>query len=624
MFDIDPYMAPGGRIFVDTCSLMHRRAPRFFLDNLAPRLKETGAKVIVPMGVVKELRKFNQEDSRRGKLARDGYRVLCEYQRQGLLELRGEEDDRFPDQLFLSLFVRFMTHYDLCLITQDRKLAKDLSALEFVASVEGKRSMGLFGISSDGERLISHGNRGFYGQTPVQQEDRPFAIGTAPVIFAPIGEMVESFQSGDVVYSGGLPLTLTELLGQGGEGACWLTDSDQVCKIYRPDRLSPALEDKLALMVEAGCSTSGICWPRELVRDGKGRFIGYLMDRAQGRSLHSVLSVRANMERLFPHWTRKNLVSLAIEAVERIGAMHRRNVLLGDINTQNILLSQDEKLWFVDVDSYQVENYPCPVGTVTFTAPEIQGRDFKSFLRTEEQEQFALATLIFMILLPGKPPYSHQGGGNPGENIKLGNFPYAVGEKRGENVPRGPWRNIFSNLPRAIKDGFEAVFNRGDRIPAYRWLELLKDYSENLDKGYVSDEIFPKGLKLVDPVERICPGCGERFQISSSVADSLEEKGKDCYCDECRKDVLVECDRCKERFPMPQFLVENLTSRRRPIYCDTCREPVTLRCVSCGHTYETPKFKADEVQKGFIPAACPDCREVSRSFVEASGYGRRL
>ncbi|RML94152.1 hypothetical protein APX70_07765, partial [Pseudomonas syringae pv. maculicola] len=65
---------------------------------------------------------------------------------------------------------------------------------------------------------------------------------------------------------------------------------------------------------------------------------------------------------------------------------------------QNLLVTQDStKLWMVDTDSFQIEGFPCPVGTVNFTAPEIQGVNYGTFMRTKEHELFAVATMLFMI-----------------------------------------------------------------------------------------------------------------------------------------------------------------------------------------------------------------------------------
>jgi len=91
-------------------------------------------------------------------------------------------------------------------------------------------------------------------------------------------------------------------------------------------------------------------------------------------------------------------VQLAINILERISYLHRLNVLLGDINPLNILVKDENTIYFVDCDSYQIEGFPCAVGTVDFTAPEIQGVDFRTFLRAPEHELFAVATLLFMML----------------------------------------------------------------------------------------------------------------------------------------------------------------------------------------------------------------------------------
>lgn len=633
---VQRFLSPGGRIFADTCSLMHRGAHRFFREQLAPALSRNSATLIVPRGVVQELKKFKEEDSRRGMQARRGYEILIDLQSLGLLTVRGESGDRFPDQLFISLFARFMTHYDICLITQDRKLGQDVLALADMESVSRKRTLSVYAISGDGGELIPHEDEGTRSSAVPAAEsseedsqpagfpcaemcrgvrDPSFPLGIRPVRFVPLADVpTVELGDGDVVFGDEMgAVGLKECIGEGGEGACFLTGGGQVCKLYRPERLSKALEEKLRMMVEYGCTTPGICWPRDLVRDSSGHFRGVLMDRAEGVDLQRAIAVRPLLERNFPNWTRRDLVRVAIDLVGKVAVLHDRNVLLGDINPRNVFVSPGRKTWLVDTDSCQVSDYPCPVGTPTFTAPEIQGRDFKDFLRTVDHEQFALATQIFMILLPGKPPYSHQGGGAPGENIRLGNFPYAVGEKRSGNVPRGPWRYIFSNLPRAIKDAFEAVFNHGQRYSAREWLELLRDYLEGLESGFLCDELFPKDLKLIEPVELCCPSCGKTFLASGPMVEHLHSIGRDCYCNECRQEILVECDRCHDRFGMPRFLLNELGQKGRSHYCPACREPEVFRCSCCGREYTVPRFLGDNIRKGLMQPLCPDCRSSSRT-----------
>ena len=67
---------------------------------------------------------------------------------------------------------------------------------------------------------------------------------------------------------------------------------------------------------------------------------------------------------------------------------------MGDLNPTNIMVKFSEKVFFVDTDSYQIEDFPCPVGTPDYTAPEIQNRKKYDFLRSIGNENFAVATLL--------------------------------------------------------------------------------------------------------------------------------------------------------------------------------------------------------------------------------------
>jgi hypothetical protein len=149
-------------------------------------------------------------------------------------------------------------------------------------------------------------------------------------------------------------------------------------------------------------------------------------------------------------------------------------------------LTKDENtIYLVDSDSYQIEKFPCPVGTVNFTAPEIQGVDFRTFLRRPEHELFAVAILLFMILMPGKTPYSHQGGESGYLNIKEMHFPYPLGENHSDGAPLGPWRFCWSHLTFGIKEAFHRSFHRDHkqkpRVTLGEWLKLLRDYEKLLD-----------------------------------------------------------------------------------------------------------------------------------------------
>ena len=203
---------------------------------------------------------------------------------------------------------------------------------------------------------------------------------------------------------------------------------------------------------------------------------------------------------------------------------------MGDINPANIMVVSPKEVYFVDVDSYQVEGFPCPVGTINYTAPEIQNRNFGDFIRTIGNENFAVATLMFMIMLPGKPPYSQQGGEDQATNIINGNFSYPFGDNSNKKTPDGPWRFIWSHLTYDIKKYFYTTFRKGEeryaensRVTVDEWLSVFRYYLELLDSGKfgkqdkMSEELYPTRFKKNSSQTYItCKLCGEEVLESCS------------------------------------------------------------------------------------------------------------
>jgi serine/threonine protein kinase len=220
--------------------------------------------------------------------------------------------------------------------------------------------------------------------------------------------------------------------------------------------------------------------------------------------------------------------------------LHSFNIIVGDINPLNILVSEESNnVWLVDTDSFQIQGFPCPVGTVNFTAPEIQGVNYSSFLRTKEHEIFAVATMLFMILHPGKPPYAQQGGGDPAENIRNGNFPYQFCKDITGNTPEGPWKIIWGNLPYKIKKAFGNTFKNNRRIELSDWKKLLEFYKSEIENGNYSNELFPTSFKIRDPIRIICGKCAEEFIASEKRVKRLDAEGKLCFCGKCLEFISI-------------------------------------------------------------------------------------
>lgn len=285
---------------------------------------------------------------------------------------------------------------------------------------------------------------------------------------------------------------------RGGEGTVYKCNvTNKVCKIYHKDKITKFRLAKLLEMQAKNIKIKGICYPEELLYNEKGQFVGYLMNEAKGHKLQTSVMYPMVIKDKFPNWRRKQLVDLCISILEIVEQLHKSNIIIGDINANNILVADYNKVYFIDCDSFQIGPYPCPVGTVDFTPRELQGKKYSEFLRTKEHDMFAITILIFMILFLGKHPYSCKGGGSPAENIKNGNFPYKFRDRKGEDAPEGDWKFIWNNLPMKMKEIFEDCF-ADNKKPSVRDLKtVLFSYRNSLEKGYNSNELLPTKNKRV-------------------------------------------------------------------------------------------------------------------------------
>lgn len=554
MLDLDE-LSKNYKIFIDTCSFMNNSSSVFF-KHLTVHLVQNKTKIFVPYKVVQELEKHQNSDNKLMKNAAIiGISIIQEYKQAQLVDIRGEENDSFADNLFQTVFTKFRIDHNLCLITQDRGLSEDISQLKKSKSVSTNKEIKVLfirdgsvedwenkehyswhkEIKKDGS-VDNRENEAQYEiedikkfqlfDLPIQQKDVSIAASFLPVI----QDTVLSDKYGK--------LTLTNEIGSGGEGKIYLTHNGLVCKIYLKEKATSLKLNKLKLMLNNPIIYDGICWPKDLIYNSKNEFVGYLMEKALGKPMQTSMFVKPVLQKNFPNWTRKDLVLLSINILEKIHYLHQRNVIIGDINPLNILIDNEKNIinaYFVDTDSYQIENYPCPVGTVNYTLPEIQGKDYKTFLRTFEHEYFAVATLLFMILLPGKPPYSQQGGSDPAHNIKSMNFPYPFGERSTKTAPYGPWRFIWSNLPYNIKEAFYDVFTNNKRKAINEWLNLMDGFIYSLENKYVSDELFPTKYKLVNPTQVECSRCKRKVSDNKEWIEQLKSQGKYYICESCRK-----------------------------------------------------------------------------------------
>ena len=629
MKHIEDCVCKSDRICIDTCSILDDKAIPF-LERLSSMLQKHGKKLYLAKIVYDELMKKRAEEPGLVAKVDAGKHFLDKMRRAGLLTVIGsEKDDSIADNIFLAVFTRYRVKYRLMLITQDRNLATEVYGLNDSKAVRGRKIIvksideqgylrNFYPMDNDA-RSKARWKTGRFQRFRTCTQVTPVPDEVMPVQEIP-GEQGLAFTAEKV------PVRLRQELAEGGEGFIYETDGPEVVKIYKADNITRRRYEKLKRMLDKELKHEGICFPTKMLYNQHGEFVGYLMPRAKGKELNSCVFRPQRLKVTFKDWKKRELVELALTILDKIKYLNDRNIILGDINPKNILVVSSKEVYFVDTDSYQIEDYPCPVGMTNFTPPENQGKDFSTFLRERSAENFAIATLLFMLMLPGKPPYAQQGGGTAGENIRKGDFPYPLKGVSNGKAPKGRWRHMWSHLPvSAIKVPFYETFKKGgknnkaeNRLSVDSWIGNFKEYLRLLDNGVMagndpmSEDIFPKRFKHSRDVTYIrCEICG-KLEVDASSGDTIcracmddPKYGLPCHCHACHKEIIYtagEQNRDKKKYG-------HLLDIH---FCDTCaQKPYKVEfCRECHKNFEISNDEARFfLNKNMnLPKRCPACR----------------
>lgn len=621
------------KVLVDTCSWMledktgsgtSTRGANFMLTVVKPLLEQFGNKLIVPDRTRLELEHHAKSMGEQQPLARVGLDALMQFRKEDLAVLASDPgeaagSERFADPVFVRMAIRFQSEFDLCFITQDRKLATLL--LESRQPGTGRKYFVTF-IPMRGDLLIPWERKlqSLPAGHPAGRLTRFPSDVDSPESMAEVKDRKERFKKPNAYRNHAFriltnltqpnpaPLTLTETpkvgstvigkksgalilidkIAAGGEGTVYKTNRPSiVCKVYHAECLTLGRKEKLELMCSREVLIDGVCWPVELVDNVRNEFVGFLMPAATGKTLRTSVFAKLLLAQHFPQWSRVELTQLAITILGVIRELHSIGVLVGDVNPQNILVQSPSRVAIVDADSFQVEGYACPVGTETFTPPNRQGQSYTDFLRTHDDELYAVATLLFEILFPGKAPYSSQGGGDVSENIKNMRFPY--GRDADGRPPVGPWQFIWSHLHPRLKENFTAVFARGERVHINEFIQHLEWSLREMHIGTRDCAIFPnrpwqREGQTVTMLCTACPPDKAVHEVSQALAERLRSEGKNFMCSSCaalkkmsrlQSTREVDCElkispQCEGRTQASISRLEALRKDGKPYWCRHC------------------------------------------------------
>ncbi|MBD9699451.1 hypothetical protein IGS67_08105 [Flavimobilis sp. GY10621] len=411
-------------------------------------------------------------------------------------------------------------------------------------------------------------------------------------------------------------MQLATKLGEGGEGAVYSASDSHVIKIFDEHHITKHREAKIRLLSARNFDEPGICFPEAIVRNTYGEFVGYLMPRAQGSEFSKVIFQPRRLRRTFPDWTKADLVDVAISFLEKVSYLHSHNILLGDINPKNVLVDDEKNVTIIDADSWQVEGFPCPVGVEMYSPPEVIGKRFPEFLRTAEDERFAVATMLFMILITGLFPYARSGSdGDVSKLIREGNFALQFKDRSNKDQPAGKWKYMWSHVQVDVKSLFWNTFHRdgtrySSRPTDAEWLKAFRNYrrflrsSENFDP--MSNDIYPTRFKAMSPATPLyeCESC--RCSMAGIWREETKTFSTPRLCVDCRP-ALVACQGCQR-----SMAPDKLSNGK----CRNCSLPT---CTDCGRRFR-PQAPGIAVCGGCITSACRECG--SRHKKASMKFGR--
>jgi serine/threonine protein kinase len=327
-------------------------------------------------------------------------------------------------------------------------------------------------------------------------------------------------------------------LARGGEATIYEVPRQPtlLAKVYHQPTQEHA--DKVAAMIAApptdpmaATGHVSIAWPLDrLLEASSPRFCGYIMRRVDKvQPIFEFYNPRSRL-RFCPLFHFGYLLRTARNVAAAVRAIHERGYIIGDLNESNILVNNMALVTLVDTDSFQVPDkhqvHRCPVGKPEYTPPELQGALFADFDRGPEHDAFALAVLIFQLLMQGIHPFAGRFAdeGEPGEmseRIAAGHWPY-VRRRRVPYTPN-PHAPPFDVLPPQVQDLMRRCFEDGHarsilRPDATAWLKALQESEKEL----VACPANPK-QHVFHRHQKACPWCDLARRQGRDLFPSAED-----------------------------------------------------------------------------------------------------
>lgn len=263
--------------------------------------------------------------------------------------------------------------------------------------------------------------------------------------------------------------TDTKFIGAGGEGIVYKTYHNFRCKLYKEKYQTYLNHKKLRDMLSLNVTNDFIVWPRDIVYHNN-TFVGYIMD-----DITNAMNLDDARDRSFKNYSFKERIHIAYEFLKHIKYLHDRNIIIGDMKFENVLVKNEKNVFIIDTGSFQVLDYPCPVFTKGFTNISYTSEKLKNELRQIEDEYFAINKIIFEVLIGKSPFYSPDN-----TEIELDDphqeFSYQVNEPTKKNDSIRNDLLFWYNLPKRMREFFFYYFKNNTITYVDEWIREFESF----------------------------------------------------------------------------------------------------------------------------------------------------
>lgn len=269
--------------------------------------------------------------------------------------------------------------------------------------------------------------------------------------------------------TGSVPLT------EGGEAYIYL-EQGQLLKIYKPVVNLQSKRRKIQLLMdkarEGVLPPEAVC-PKQAVVDRMGAFIGFSMEQADGEEMRQLANRKFVMAN---NITTREILSMLVKVQSVMECLHQNRIFIGDLNDRNILFDRQFHIYFIDCDSWAVEDERCEVAMDLFRDPLLCTNAFSA-----QTDIYAFAVLAWKLLTR-----MHPFGGTMEPDISL-----LDRMKKGISVIDNPsvripktvksWRSLSPALIRALQRIFqnqsrELAGELADMLARLKFCDVDRDY----------------------------------------------------------------------------------------------------------------------------------------------------